>query len=184
MEGTLDSYNRFLSGDQEALAGIIRDYKDGLILYLNGYVNDLITAEELTEDTFVKLVVKRPHFSQRSSFKTWLYTIGRNTALDHLRQNRGREVPLEECPPIRDEEQDLERAYIRQEEKRLLYECMRKLKKEYQQALWLAYFEGFTYRQISRILRKTPHNVETLVYRARLALKTKLLEEGFVYEDI
>ena len=61
---------------------------------------------------------------------------------------------------------------------------MKKLKQEYRQVLWLAYFEGFTYPEIGRILRKTTHNVETMAYRARLALKKILTEEGYVYENL
>ena len=75
MDSGMDSYRRFLSGDNSGLEEIICVYKDGLILYLHGVVNDLQLAEELTENTFVKLVVKRPRFSQQSAFKTWLYTI-------------------------------------------------------------------------------------------------------------
>lgn len=184
MNTEMDSYQRFLKGDDSGLAEIICTFKDGLILYLNGYVNDLGVAEELTEETFVKLVLKRPHFSQRSAFKTWLYAIGRNTAMDHLRRSKKSEVSLEECPQLRDEEENLEHACIRQEDKRMLHQCMKKLKQEYRQVLWLAYFEDFSYPEIARILRKTTHNVETIAYRARLALKKTLTEEGFVYENL
>lgn len=80
-----ENYRRFLGGDNNGLVEIIRDYKDGLILFLRGFTNDIVQAEELAEDTFVKLVTKRPRFQQKSSFKTWLYTIGRNVALDQMR---------------------------------------------------------------------------------------------------
>ena len=183
MEHGIDSYQRFLDGDESGLAEIIASYKDGLILYLNGFVGDLVTAEELTEEVFVKLVLKRPHFSQSASFKTWLYTIARNTAIDHLRRHKRQEVPLEDCPNLADEE-ELERSYIRCDDKRLLHSCMKKLKPEYRQVLWLSYFEGFSYQRIGRIMKKTTHGVETLAYRARLALKKILTEEGFEYENL
>lgn len=184
MELEMDSYQRFLNGDDSGLAEIICAYKDGLILYLHGYVNDLSTAEDLTEETFVKLVLKRPHFSKRSTFKTWLYAIGRNVALDYLRYCQKSKASLEEYPQLKDEEESMERAYIQQEDKRMLHQCMKKLKQEYRQVLWLAYFEGFTYPEISRILRKTTHNVETIAYRARRALKRILTQEGYVYENL
>lgn len=184
MERGIDSYRRFLQGDDNGLAEIICTYKDGLIFYLNGFVNDLNAAEELTEETFVKLVMKRPHFLQNSAFKTWLYTIGRNTAIDYLRRGKKTEVPLEDCPQLCAEEVSLEQSYIRQENKIMLHRCMKRLKPEYQQVLWLAYFEGFSYQQIGRIMRKTTHSVETLAYRARLALKKILTQEGFEYENL
>lgn len=57
------------------------------ILYLNGFVNNIFTAEELTEETFFKLITKKPRFTAKYSFKTWLYTIGRNVAIDYIRHN-------------------------------------------------------------------------------------------------
>ena len=62
MDNGASSYRRFLEGDSNGIVEIIRDYKDGLILYLNGIVQNLYVAEDLTEDTFVKLVVKKPYF--------------------------------------------------------------------------------------------------------------------------
>ena len=66
------SYRRFLTGDDNGIVEIVRDYKDGLILYLNSFVRNLTVAEELCEDAFVKLAVRRPHFRENSSFKTFL----------------------------------------------------------------------------------------------------------------
>lgn len=183
MEQKPNSYQLFLDGDESALADIIHTYKDGLILYLNGIVGDIVTAEELTEETFVKLVLKRPRFHNGSSFKTWLYTIARNTAIDYLRRNKRESVPLEECPHLAGEE-DLERSYIHQEEKLLMHKCMKQLKPEYRQVLWLSYFEGFSYQQIGRVMKKTTHGVDTLAYRARAALKNLMIKEGYNYEGL
>lgn len=184
MDNGTRSYQQFLEGDESGLVQLIRDYKDGLILYLNGYVSDLTVAEDLTEDTFLKLVLKKPRFSARSTFKTWLYTIGRNLALDHLKRGKNLHIPLENCPEIPDEAYALESGYIQQEDKLIVHRTMKKLKQEYRQVLWLIYFEGFTCAEAGKIMDKSAHNAETLVYRARRALKTKLLEEGFEYENL
>ena len=48
MDNGASSYRRFLEGDDSGIVEIIRDYKDGLILFLNRYVNNIHTAEELT----------------------------------------------------------------------------------------------------------------------------------------
>ena len=87
MDNGASSYRRFLEGDDDGIVRIIKDYKDGLMLYLNSFVQNIHTAEDLTEDTFVRLIARRPRFSEKSTFKTWLYAIGRNVALDHLRKN-------------------------------------------------------------------------------------------------
>ena len=58
MDNGAISYHRFLNGDDKGITEIVGSYKDGLILYLNGYVNNIIIAEELTEDTFFGLLPK------------------------------------------------------------------------------------------------------------------------------
>ena len=185
MDNGAESYRRFLQGDDKAFVEIIRDYKDGLILYLNGFVNNILTAEELTEDVFFKLVTKKPRFNEKSSFKTWLYTIGRNTAVDYLRRNsKQKEVSAEEIREIEDERLSLEQSYIKQERLLLIHRTLEKLKPEYKQVLWLVYFEDFSQKETAKIMKKSVHSIETLVYRARLALKAELEKGGFIYEDI
>jgi len=184
MDMGAESYLRFLDGDNNGLAEIIRDYKDGLILYLRSFAEDIYQAEEFAEDTFVKLVTNRPRFGNRSSFKTWLYAIGRNVALDQARKrSRHREVSIDECPEIA-EEISLERSYLLEEQKIRLHGAMKKLKAEYRQILWLIYFEDFTNREAAVVMKRSTHSVETLVYRARLALKKQLEKEGFHYEKL
>ena len=75
MDNGASSYRRYLDGDDSGLVELVRDYKDGLILYLNGITGNFCLAEELMEDTFFKLAAKKPKFSGKSSFKTWLYSI-------------------------------------------------------------------------------------------------------------
>ncbi len=60
MDNGASSYRRFLDGDDEGIADIVRDYKDGLILYLKNLVNNIHIAEELTEDTFFRIMIKNP----------------------------------------------------------------------------------------------------------------------------
>ena len=89
MDNGASSYRRFLDGDDDGFTQIVVDYYDGLALWLSSYVRDLDVAEELAQETFAKLVTKKPRFNGRSSFKSWLYSIGRNAALDHLRVRKG-----------------------------------------------------------------------------------------------
>ena len=88
MDKGAEYYSRYLDGDDEGLVLLVRDYKDGLIMYLNGICKNAHTAEDLCEDTFVRLVTKRPVYNGKASFKTWLYTIGRHVAYDELRKRR------------------------------------------------------------------------------------------------
>ena len=182
MDNGESSYRRFITGDDSGLVELIRDYKDGLIMYLNSFVRNLNTAEELCEDTFVKLAVKKPKFRGKSSFKTFLYAIGRNIALDFLKK-RGGNIPLDDLAEISGD-CDIELSYIREERKAAVHRAMGKLKTEYRQALWLTYFEELSNKETAAVMKKSVHSVETLIYRARLALKSQLEKEGFQYEEL
>ena len=186
MDNGASSYRRFRDeGDETGLVEIIRDYKDGLIFYLYSFVGDINIAEELTEDTFVLLGTKKPKDKGKSSFKTWLYTIGRNVAIDYLRKNaKKREVPMDEYKELSGEAESLELMYIREERKIIVHQALRKLKSEYQQILWLVYFEEFTHKEAAMVMKKSVHNIETLVYRARKSLRSQLEMEGFIYEEL
>ena len=98
----------------------------GLLLYLNSIVNNIYTAEELTEDTFFRLMIKKPGFAGRSSFKSWLYSIGRNVAVDHLRHN-SKLLPTEDMAAYLADESDLERSYIKEERRILVHKALGKL---------------------------------------------------------
>ena len=184
MDNGASSYRRYLEGDDEGIADIVREYKDGLILYLNGYVDNLYTAEDLTEDTFFKLMTKKPGFSGRSTFKTWLYTIGRNIAVDWLRrESKQTGLSPEDMEQYQKDESDLEHAYIRDERKRAVHRSLRKLMPDYRAVLWLVYFEDFSGREAAAILRKNDRQMKNLLYRAKQSLKSELEKEGFTYEE-
>lgn len=183
MDNGESSYRRYLKGDDTGMESIIRDFKDGLILYLNTFTRDLRAAEELCEDTFVKLAVKKPRFSGKSAFKTFLYAIGRNVALDYLKRRKNH-LPIEEIPEISAETESLEAAYIKEERKAQVHRALGQLKPEYAQVLWLTYFEELSNRETAEVIKKSVHAVETLVYRARNALKDELMKEGFEYENL
>ena len=66
MDNGASSYRRFLEGDDNGIVEIIKDYKDGLNLFLNQYVNNIYVAEELAEDTFLGSSQKS-HGSQQNT---------------------------------------------------------------------------------------------------------------------
>lgn len=182
MDNGAGSYRRFLAGDDEGLAEIVREYKDGLILYLNGYVRNLYIAEELAEDTFFRLITKRPRFSQKSSFKSWLYAIGRNVAVDFVRRNSKQISVSAEGMEVLGKELSLEEAYIREESKVEVYKALSKLSVDYRNVLWLSFFEGFSNREVAKVMKKSDRQVKNLLYRAKQSLRSILEKEGFHYE--
>lgn len=185
MDNGASSYRRYLDGDDREIAEIVGDYKDGLILYLNGYVNNIFLAEELAEDTFFRLITKKPKFSGRSSFKSWLYAIGRNVAVDFLRRSaRLVHMPAEDMERFLREEESLEQAYIKEERKIIVHKALSELTADYRTILWLVYFEGFSNQEAATVLKKSDRQIKNLLYRAKQALKAKLEKEGFLYEEL
>ena len=184
MDNGAACYQRYLDGDDNGIVEIIRDYKDGLMLYLNGITGNINIAEELMEDTFFKIATKRPAFHGKSSFKTWLYTIGRNAAIDGMRKrSKISDQPFDEYTDLADEE-SVEREYIREEQKITLHKALRTLTPDYRQVLYLTYFEGFDVDDTARIMRKTKKQIGNLLFRAKQSLKKQLEKEGFKYEII
>ena len=185
MDNGVSSYRRFLDGDDKGLAEIVRDYRDGLILYLNGVVNNISVAEELMEETFFKIITKKPRFNAKYSFKTWLYTIGRNVAIDYLRHNaKLSDTSFGDLENYIQDEFDLEKLYIIEERKIAVHGALKKLNAEYRQVLWLIYFDGMTNSDAAIVMKKNTRQMKNLVYRAKSALKSELDKEGFVYEEL
>lgn len=184
MDNGAECYSRFLSGDQDAIEEIIKDYKDGLVFYLCNIVGDIHRAEELTIDTFIKLFYDQPKFKGKCAFKTWLFAIGRNTAIDYIRKNkRISEVSIGDALDISDGK-SLEREYIRDEDRFRLRQTINKLKPEYRQVMYLIYFEGFDTSEAAQIMGKSNKQIIDLLYRAKAALKKEIEKEGYQYDGL
>ena len=184
MDNGASSYRRFLDGDKEGLTEIVHTYADGLIFYVNSFVHDIHTAEDITEDVLAKLIAKKPHYSGRSSFKTWLYTIARNLTMDYLSRNSNyQRADISELDNI-SSQSDIEKRYIKNEQKRELHKIMHKLNPDYVQVLYLIYFEGFNNKETAHIMKKSKRQIENLLYRAKQALKNEFDKEGMTYEEL
>lgn len=180
-----NGYRRFLEGDDEGLTIIIKEYKDSLILYINNYVNNIYVAEDLMQETFFKIAVKKPKFNGTSTFKTWLYAIGRNLAIDYLRKNsKAIGKSAYDMQNYIADKASLESLYIKNERQTIIYNALTKLKPEYRQALWLVYFESFSNEQASKVMNKTKRQIENLIFRAKQSLKNILDKEGIGYEEL
>ena len=184
MDNGASSYRRFLEGDTNAIIDIIADYREGLVLFINSFVNDFCTAEELAEDTFVKICSEKPKFSEKCSFKTWLFTIGKNAALNSIKKKaRHSEVSIDDFYNIADKE-NIERNYIKDEDKKQLLRALEKLNNDYRQVLYLVYFENFSNTETAKIMRKSERQIRNLLYRAKESLRNILEKEEFRYEEI
>ena len=183
MDQNAESYIRYVNGDDGGFYDLVRTYFDSLCAFIYGITGDRGLSEELADDTFYRLAVKKPHYDSRSSFKTWLFSIGRHIAADALRKKRADVIPIDDEAAAADGSTP-ESAYLLDERKRALYSAMSKLKPEYRQVLWLTFFENMSAEEVSLVMRKSKNNIYTLLSRAKDSLKIKLTEEGFDYEDL
>ncbi|MBQ7700170.1 MAG: RNA polymerase sigma factor [Clostridia bacterium] len=181
MDKGAEYYSRYLNGDDEGLVLLVRDYKDGLIMYLYGICKNIHTAEDLCEDTFVRLVTKKPKYTGKASFKTWLYTIGRNVAYSEMRKAHVHVSADElEIP----DDMTLEERYETDERRAAVRRLAGYLKPAQREAVWLTYFEGMTVKETARIMKKNEGAVSLLLFRAKKELKKMLEREGITGEDI
>lgn len=172
-------YLRYITEfDDRDLESLLLTYRDGLYLFLLGYVRNEEDAEELMVDTFAKLAVDKPAFEKRKngSFKSWLYAIARNNALMHIRRHKMEAVPLEEGM-ISDADTP-ESALLKGEKSRMLYKALSALKAEYRRALMLFYIEGLTHEEIAQAMGLKPRQIYNLLDRGKKALKTTLKGMG------
>jgi len=166
MDNGASSYLRFQNGDDSAFGDLVREYNDGLILFLNTILKDIHISEEAADDTFMKLFVDRPVYRSNYSFKTWLYTIGRNTALNYLKKlKRHKYSPLQDFCYFSDNI-DIEAEYIQDERNTIIYQCIKALKEEYSRVLFLTYFEEFSTTETAKVMGKSNRQTTQLLYLA------------------
>lgn len=183
MDHGAGSYRRFLEGDETALVEIVSQYRPGLQNYIYSIVNNITVAEDLTEETFVKLFTKKPKNKGTASFKTWLYAIGRNLALDWRRKNpQGKYISIDEIRNLESDVRELTELYCMDEERKAVREALNHINPDYRNVLLLFYFEDFDVAEIAKILKKTKKNTSVLLHRAKNALKNQLQKENFTYE--
>lgn len=136
-----------------------RVYRIGLAIL--GNVQD---AEDLTQETFLKYLEKRPGFQNESHEKAWFITVARNGAITKLRAKSRQELPLEmEIPTPGPEEREL-------------LEELFALPAEDREIIHLYYYEGYSTGEIAKMTGRQDGTVRSRLSRARGKLK-KLLEE-------
>ncbi|MBR5411002.1 MAG: sigma-70 family RNA polymerase sigma factor [Clostridia bacterium] len=184
MDRGVEEYRRYLEGDDSGLSDLVRRYRDGLTLFLTALTGDPFLAEDAVQDTFIRLAVRRPRYTGKSSFKTWLYTIGRNHAVDLVRRRKKLTGDEPDEAALADEARAVEQTCLTNERDRIVHACLTRLRGDYSEALYLKYFEDASNAEIARLTRRSVRQVENLLYKAKAALKKELLREGITNEDL
>lgn len=174
----------FRHGDPDAFDGLFRRWSRPLLRYLERMVRDSASAEELVQETFIRVHGARERYTPDARFSTWLYRIATNLALNELRRPRRRRdhaeldaegaSELAEAAPSAEERLDARRRHERMEE------ALAELPDRQRAALWLAAVEGQSYADVAAALETTESSVKSLVHRARSTLATRM---GRVHRD-
>ncbi len=167
----------YLAREESSSETLVMEYLALVFGFIYRIVRDRAEAEDLTQETFVKAWKKLRSYDREKNFKTWLFTIAKNTAFDLLRKKKSAafsdfdtelgENLLEET--IADQNPLPEELAIRAEKKGLLEGALAKLPLQYRTIISLHYGEGFTFSEISEILGKPLNTVKS---QSRRALNT------------
>lgn len=176
-------YDNFFEGDNEALEKLIDIHKESLTLFLYGFLKDFTEAENMMIDVFAQLVVSKKRFSGNSTLKTYLFTIARNEALRYIKKNKKHLSLDDNSYEIFSSDNFVEIDLLKKDKNHQLYIAMEKLHRDYKSVLFLLYFENMTYKEASKIMKKSEKQITSLAYRGKKALKEQLEKEGFVYEE-
>jgi RNA polymerase sigma-70 factor (ECF subfamily) len=159
------------AGDRTAFSALVRHHQRSLYRYLLRMVGRPEEAMELTQETFVRAWQGLPQWQPDARFRTWLFTIGSNAALDVLRRRRTVEfVPLDDVFEAAHPGAGPERQAQATQEVRRLEAALARLTPEHREILLLREVEDMSYEEIARVLGLTEGTVKSRLARARVAL--------------
>jgi RNA polymerase sigma-70 factor, ECF subfamily len=166
---------RAQAGDRAALEELYLLHFDRIYAYLQMTVGNRHDAEDLTNQTFVKMLESIGRFQWRKvPFSAWLFRIAHNLAVDHFRSRR-RWQPEEEPPePPGDEQRSAEEEAMHSLGRRSMMEMIEDLSADQQQVLTLKFVFSFSNGEAATILGKTEGAVKSLQHRALASLQRQL----------
>lgn len=174
----------YLKGDEQALENLIARYLSPLYNFAFKYVHSQAAAEDVVQDSILKIWRNLKKFNGKYKFKTWAYTITKNTALDFLKK-KGL-VPLTEAEDL---EQNSfvsalaspaplpEELMHKVDDAEMVNLAVGKLPSKYRQVLDLYYQHDLNFRQISELLKESIDTIKTRHRRAVIYLKKNLLDK-------
>src|SRR5881275_1608586 len=165
-------------GNREALEELYLIHFDRIYSYLHLSVGNRHDAEDLTTQTFLKMLEAIGRFRWQSApFSAWLFRIAHNLAMDHFRASR-RWQPEEEVPePPGSEEASAEEEAMQAIGRQSLLELIEKLSPEQQQVLTLKFVFNFPNADVAKILDKTEGAIKSLQHRALASLQKQLAQQ-------
>ena len=180
-----DEVGRLCRGDLEAVDGLLVRYQNRLYRYLLRLVREPATAEDLFQQTWVRVMEHIHRYDPRKSFEAWLFAVARNLAIDHLR--RYRPESLDEPLPSGQEREELLPAnnpsalelLLAQEQTGALSDAVGELPVMYREVLTLRFEEEMKIEEIAAVLGLPVPTTKTRLRRALERLR-RHIEAGFM----
>jgi RNA polymerase sigma-70 factor (ECF subfamily) len=166
---------RAQEGDRQALEELYLMHFDRIYSYLQMSVGNRHDAEDLTNQTFVKMLESIDRFEWRKvPISAWLFRIAHNLAMDHFRARR-RWQPEEEPPePPGAEARSAEEEALQSIGRQSMLEMIEGLSRDQQQVLTLKFVFNFGNSEVATILGKTEGAIKSLQHRALVSLQKQL----------
>ena len=155
--------------DKKAFEDFYRAMERPLYGFIFLKLNDSHQASDLLHDVFIEVWKGAGRFEGRSSVKTWVFGIAYRKVIDVYRRS-GRVETMADVPEMADESPTAEETLVSSERATHVRACIEELKPDHRVAIELAFFEDFSYRQISDVVGSPEGTVKTRVYHAKKLL--------------
>jgi len=170
--------SEYLAGDEDAFEELINRYLKPIYNFIFQLTGDLAVADDLTQETFVKAWKNIRRFDQNKSFKTWIFTISKNTTWDYLKKKKT--IPFSS---FTDEEgynqlENIAEAGVlpdemlmRSDAAEILEKKLKELPEQYRLVLTLHYKEDFSFSEIAEVLKVPYNTIKSQHQRGLMQLK-------------
>lgn len=172
--------NQVIEGNSNAFAVLVNQYKDLVFTLANKMLKNKEEAEEVAQDTFIKIFNSLNKFKGESKFSTWIYKITYNTCLDRLKKSKKEKsvIYIEDFNAHQIKEIENILDTIDEKEKiQKIQECLQLLPSEEAFLLTLYYFDDQTIDEIAKVIDCNSNNVKIKLFRSRKKLASILKEQ-------
>jgi len=172
---------RFQAGDLNAFDLIVKNYKDQLLNFVFRFLGNQEEAEDVVQETFLRVYRNRSAYRRVAKFSTWIYTIAGNLARTELRRrNRRRFFSLSDMG-VQDKDYEIADNLLNPEsqtdgvmKEEIIQAEIARLSPKFREVIVLRDIQELSYEEISKIIRVPIGTVKSRVNRARLRLQGRL----------
>ena len=165
------------AGDQQAFEYLFARYKDALMHLFEQRLEEKTMASDILQETFIKVYLHINDYFKAYTFGQWVYSIARNTLVDHLRRKSG-DVLLDERfrAPLATTPSPEESVIINQTRAHF-YNALEELSPEYRQVIEMRFIEEYSYEEIAEKLGRPLNTIKTQIRRARATICKMILDK-------